>query len=103
MNILLFSRGYPSAKDPQWGCFERDQAMALQKLGHKVIVMSVDGRCKFYSRKPGVTYINDNGIGVYNIYILPFKLLMPLGYKLQLYIWKKIALYLFEKYIKQDV
>lgn len=103
MNILLFSRGYPSAKDPQWGCFERDQAKALQKLGHKVIVMSVDGRCRFYSRKLGVSYINDNGIDVYNIYILPFKLLIPLGYKLRLYIWRKIALYLFEKYIKQHV
>lgn len=44
MNILLISRGYPSNRDVQWGCFERDQAKALQKLGHTVTVMSIDGR-----------------------------------------------------------
>lgn len=31
MNILLFSRGYPSENDVQWGCFEKDQALALKK------------------------------------------------------------------------
>lgn len=96
MNILLFSRGYPSAKDSQWGCFEKDQARALQKMGHNVTVMSVDGRFRLYSRRLGITYSEDNGIRVYNIYFCPFKALIPLGYKLRLKVWTRIALYLFK-------
>ena len=56
MYILLISRGIPSVKDPQWGCFEFDQAKALKKLGHKVVVISVDVRFRFYYRKIGITY-----------------------------------------------
>lgn len=103
MNILIFSRGYPSIKDPQWGCFERDQAKALQKLGHKVIIMSVDGRFRSYYRKHGVTYINERGIDIYNIYLFPLDLLIPFGYKFRLYIREKIALFLFDKYIRKKL
>lgn len=103
MNILIFSRGYPSIKDPQWGCFERDQAKALQKLGHKVIIMSVDGRFRSYYRKHGVTYINESGIDIYNIYLFPLDLLIPFGYKFRLYIREKIALFLFDKYIRKKL
>ena len=39
MYILMISRGVPSAKDPQWGCFEQDQAEALQRNGHKVVMI----------------------------------------------------------------
>lgn len=101
MNILLFSRGYPSTKDPQWGCFERDQAKALQKIGHKIIIISVDGRFRFYYRKHGVTYINENGIEIYNIYLFPLDLLIPFGYKFRLYFREKIAFFLFDKYIRK--
>ena len=38
MYILLISRGIPSKEEPQWGCFEFDQARALKELGHKVVV-----------------------------------------------------------------
>ena len=51
MFVLLISRGIPSDNDPQWGCFERDQALALHKAGHKVVVLSIDSRAKFYSTK----------------------------------------------------
>ena len=95
MNILIFSRGYPSIQDSQWGCFERDQARALQKMGHSVTVISVDGRFRLYPRKLGITYSEDNGIHIYNIYLLPFKALIPLGYKLRLKVWRHIALYLY--------
>lgn len=103
MNILLFSRGYPSTKDPQWGCFERDQAKALQKIGHKVTIMSVDGRFRSYYRKHGVTYINESGIDIYNIYLFPLDLLIPFGCKFRLYIREKIALFLFDKYIRKKL
>ena len=56
MYILLVSRGIPSTKDPQWGCFEFDQAQALKSLGHKVVILSVDERIRFYRRKLGITH-----------------------------------------------
>lgn len=96
MRILLFARGYPSSKDPQWGCFERDQARALQRMGHNVTVMSVDGRFRLYPRKLGIISTDDNGIRVYDIFLLPFKALIPFGYKFRLKIWSKIALYLYD-------
>lgn len=95
MNILLFSRGYPSKKDAQWGCFERDQAKALQKLGHKITVMSIDGRFRLYKRKLGITQINDNGIDVYNIFYCPSVILRLFGSKFFLKIlrWQTDKLY----------
>ena len=56
MFILLISRGIPSDKDPQWGCFERDQAMALHKVGHRVVVLSVDSRVRVKNRKLGISH-----------------------------------------------
>lgn len=40
----MISRGFPSEKEPQWGNFEKDQAEALLKKGHNVVMMSVDRR-----------------------------------------------------------
>lgn len=65
------SRGYPSAKDPQFGSFERDQAEALARAGHQVAVVSVDRRFRFYWRKPGVSRRNAGGIPVYTSFLLP--------------------------------
>ena len=44
MYILLISRGYMPKEEPLWGCFEIQQAEALKKAGHKVIVACVDDR-----------------------------------------------------------
>lgn len=71
MFILLVSRGVPSPREPQWGCFERDQAEALSALGHKVVVVSVDGRFRWYYRKIGTTITVINGIEYWNIFLLP--------------------------------
>ena len=38
MYILMIARGYPTEEDPQWGCFEQDQAEALCNNGHQVVV-----------------------------------------------------------------
>lgn len=100
MKIFLFSRGYPSEKDSQWGCFERDQAMALKTMGYEVVVMCIDGRFKFFKRKSGISHISDHGIEVYNIYLFPLVLLNLIGHRLRLFVRQKIALYLFEKIIK---
>ena len=34
--------GIPTKEEPQFGCFEKDQAEALAKIGHRVVVISVD-------------------------------------------------------------
>ena len=56
MRIFWIARGYPSQKDPQWGCFEKDQAEALRKAGHEVVVLSVDTRFRWYYRPLGITH-----------------------------------------------
>lgn len=38
MYILMIARGYPTEEDPQWGCFEQDQAEALCNLLKIVII-----------------------------------------------------------------
>ena len=55
MRIFLISRGYPTKREPQWGCFEKDQAEALAKYGHEVVMLSVDTRFRWYWRKIGIT------------------------------------------------
>ena len=67
MFILLISRGIPSDKDPQWGCFERDQALALHKAGHKVVVLSVDSRVKVKNRKLGISHKNIEGSQIFDM------------------------------------
>ena len=67
----MISRGYPSQKDPQWGCFEKDQAEALQKAGHEVVVLSVDSRFRWYYRPLGITHRLINGIHSYDYFLIP--------------------------------
>ena len=31
MKIAIIANGYPDKREPQWGCFEKDQALALQQ------------------------------------------------------------------------
>ena len=71
MFIALISRGVPSKRDPQWGCFEKDQAEALAATGHKVVVISVDTRFRFYWRKLGISHYYTNGIHYYDCFIVP--------------------------------
>ena len=75
MNILLVSRGYPTKQEPTWGCFERDQAEALSQLGHKVTIISVDIRFRWYWRKLGITQQYINGVSIYNLFCIPYALL----------------------------
>lgn len=71
MRIFLIARGYPSQKDPQWGCFEKDQAEALRKAGHEVVVLSVDTRFRWYYRPLGITHRLVNGIHIYDYFLVP--------------------------------
>ena len=68
MKIFFIARGWPSEREPQWGCFERDQALALKALGHKIVVLSVDSRFRKYYRKYGITKTDHDGIITYDLY-----------------------------------
>ena len=70
MFIVLISRGVPSKRDPQWGCFEKDQAEALVAVGHKVVVISVDSRFRLYWRKSGISHYRLNGIDYYDSFLI---------------------------------
>lgn len=95
MNIFLIARGYPSTQDPTWGCFEKDQADALYKLGHQVTILSVDTRFRLYWRKLGIQYSVQNNIATYNIFILPYALLffLPKRIKDAFYAWQLELVY----------
>ena len=84
MFILIISRGIPSKRFPQWGCFEKDQAEALASIGHKVVVVSVDGRFRFIYRKRGLTHVVINGVDYYNHYLLPHALVNLFGRQMTL-------------------
>lgn len=68
MKIFFVVRGVPSAREPQWGSFEYDQAQALHKLGHKVVMLSVDARFRKYHRKFGITKEERDGIPHFNFF-----------------------------------
>jgi glycosyltransferase involved in cell wall biosynthesis len=101
MNILLISRGYPSKRDPQWGCFEKDQALALQTFGHKVTIMSVEGRFRLYWQKIGISYICENGLDIYKVYF-PFTFIEFLSKKWGFIVKQKLGLNLYKKIEKEQ-
>ena len=75
MNIFIIARGYPSKKEPHWGCFENDQAEALANLGHKITILSVDARFRFYWRPLGIQHKTERMVSIYNIFLCPYALL----------------------------
>lgn len=107
MNILLISRGIPSKQEPQWGCFEYEQAKALANLGHNVIVASVDSRFRLYPRKLGMTITHDNNIVCYNYFICPSAIAGILGENfkeaIRYWQWKKIERAILHREKKIDV
>ena len=71
MKIVIIANGYPTKQEPQFGCFEKDQAFELKKQGHDVTILYIDGRFRKYWRKIGVSHKVDNAINVYGIYLFP--------------------------------
>ena len=69
MKICIIANGYPTPQEPQWGCFEKDQAMALKKQGHDITVLYVDGT--LFKHNVGITHKVDNGINIYGISYFP--------------------------------
>ena len=83
MNIFVIARGYPSKKDPQWGCFEKDQAEAIANLGHKVTILSVDTRFRSYWRSIGIQRIKEGKIVAYNLFLFPYVFISFLPYSIR--------------------
>lgn len=81
MKIFIISNGYPTKLSPQFGCFEKDQALALKRAGHDVSILYIDGRFRFYWRKLGVSHKVENDINIYGIYWFPIKFLRIAGIK----------------------
>lgn len=101
MYILMLSRGIPSSRYPQWGCFEKDQAEALAALGHKVIVLSVDSRFLFSWRKIGMTHLVMGNVEYYNMFLCPGVIASLLGLKFNRWLKKIQVLYLYKRIKKK--
>lgn len=84
MNILIISHGIPSPNDPQWGCFELDQARALQNLGHQVTIAAVDGRYRRIHRQRGISCVNFEQIIAYLFYLFPLNFIVLSRWKFYL-------------------
>ncbi len=83
MTIFLIARGYPETQEPQWGCFEKDQAEALAQYGHKVVMLSYDGRFRWRFRKLGFTYIQKNNVHSINYFVCPSIFIKLFGTKIK--------------------
>lgn len=102
MNIFIIARGYPSKKDPHWGCFENDQAEALANLGHKITILSVDARFRFYWRPLGIQHKTERMVSIYNIFLCPYALLffLPKQIKRLFYNWQLD--YIYKRAVRQQ-
>lgn len=82
MNIVIIANGYPSKEDPQYGCFEKEQAIALHKTGHQVSILYVDGRFRLKKNNFGIYHLSENGIEIYGIRIFSTTLLSRINFQL---------------------
>lgn len=103
MKILFISRGYPTVLEPQWGCFERDQAIALKKMGHEIIFLSLDCRfaLKHKNNKFGFQYRYQDGFHIYNYKsYIPKNLIDLFSINLSIKYYSDKLLCVFEEIIK---
>ncbi len=107
MKIVIIANGYPNKHDPQWGCFEKDQAVALKNLGHEVAMLFVDRRFRTYWRKIGLTRLIDNGIAVFGIYWFPLlglkTIMSKFHFRLVTLMQEKVFLSILKYWGKPDV
>lgn len=99
MNILIVSHGVPSKEDPQWGCFELDQARALCALGHSVSIAAVDGRFRRNGSRIGFRHKDFAGIDACVFFLFPIRLLRIV--KLRIWIRDFLMLLLFRHMVRR--
>lgn len=108
MKILILARGVPHRRDPQEGCFEMDQAIALSNLGHEVVIMSVDGRFRKYWRKLGIKKTSNKGVNAYKLFVFPTSVIKrlisyKLGYKINAFLAKRLYKYVVSQHGNFDI
>lgn len=108
MKVLILARGVPNSKDPQEGCFEMDQAIALSNLGHEVVIMSVDGRWRKYWRKIGISKTLNKGVTAYKLFVFPTSVIKrlisyKLGYIINAFLSKWLYKYVVSKHGDFDI
>lgn len=101
MFILIISRGIPSKRHPQWGCFEKDQAEALAAIGHKVVVASVDSRFLWEWRNIGITTKHINHVTYYDSFLIPGSITGLFGRKFNLDIKQWQIKNIYQKVLKE--
>lgn len=102
MNILLLSFGIPSKKNPQAGCFAMDQAIALRARGHKVGILSLNGKIGKEWKKPGVRSWRQDGIECFEAFGMPVAITSRLlGPKMAAKLTQKWAKSVFPKVVKK--
>lgn len=99
MNILIVSHGIPSKEDPQWGCFELDQARALRSLGHIVSIVAVDGRLRRGWGKFGFLHSDFDGIDACRFFLFPLRLIP--NAKMRVWIRDRMMLRLFRHMVSK--
>lgn len=67
MKVFFVVRGWPSESKPQNGIFERDQALALAKLGYEIVILIVNVRFKTICKKIGITKKIQDGFPLYEL------------------------------------
>lgn len=106
MRIFVISRGCPTPADPTWGCFELDQAQALSRLGHEVIMLSVDTRTRLRWRKIGISEYTYGHVHAMDMFLLPYSYRI-IGWQLRQKITAKLLLRLYDyacrKFGKPDI
>lgn len=106
MRICIIANGFPTKKEPQRGCFEKDQALALLHAGHDVSILYVDKRWLKNGRKFWTSHITEDGIEVFGI-CFPLPLLYRINlkwyYKVTVLLYKRLFKYMLRFVPKPDV
>lgn len=102
MKIFVIARGYPSDQEPTWGCFEKDQAEALAKLGHLVTYLSVDTRFRKHRRSLGMKHNIINKVSIYILEFIPFAVLFFVPKRLKEIFYTYLYFRVFKQAIKQE-
>ncbi len=102
MHICIIANGYPNNNEPQYGCFEKDQALALSKFGHKVSIIYVDGRRRKYRRKTGILHVAENNLQVYGIYIFPISVFKIINSRIHYWIASRLLQKVFSRMVKEQ-
>ncbi|MEP4392389.1 glycosyltransferase, partial [Marinobacter sp.] len=104
MHILIIPSWYPSRKGDVSGIFFRDQAIALQKAGCKVGVLTLQQRSlvdlkSILTGRYDASYELDSGVHTYSQHTMKW---FPGFPSLHALMWRVLGLRLFSKYVKEQ-